>query len=173
MAAFATRLTSFIQISLQKGQTKMSCSGRTPNFEIVRERFIVSPQERHTRVYILSCTIEGVQSDCGMRGSSATDRSAIALIEIKRALSRRCGFVGLFIARAMSSAILICTIGSAKNSFNSGGQYTNNFAISAWCWPGLPRKSRFGLFDRRAIGYRPFCPPRRGSVISIKRSQPH
>ena len=31
----------------------MSCSGRTPSFEIVRKCFMVSPQERHTMVGVL------------------------------------------------------------------------------------------------------------------------
>ena len=39
------RLTSFISTPLQERQTKMSCSGRTPSFEIVRKCFMVSPHE--------------------------------------------------------------------------------------------------------------------------------
>ena len=34
----------------------MSCSGRTPSFEIVRKCFMVSPQERHTMVGVLLAT---------------------------------------------------------------------------------------------------------------------
>ena len=37
-------------------ETKMSCSGRTPSFEIVRKCFMVSPQERHTMVGVLLAT---------------------------------------------------------------------------------------------------------------------
>ena len=48
---YATR--SFVSTPLQEGQTKMSCSRRTPSFEIVRKCFIVSPQERHTMVGVL------------------------------------------------------------------------------------------------------------------------
>jgi len=34
----------------------MSCSGHTPSFEIVRKCFMVSPQEGHTMVGVLSGT---------------------------------------------------------------------------------------------------------------------
>jgi hypothetical protein len=48
---YATR--SFVSTPLQDGQTNMSCSRRTPSFEIVRKCFMVSPQERHTMVGVL------------------------------------------------------------------------------------------------------------------------
>jgi hypothetical protein len=35
---------------LQEGQTKISRSARMPSFKIVRELYIVSPQQRHTNV---------------------------------------------------------------------------------------------------------------------------
>jgi hypothetical protein len=53
------------------------------------------------------------------------------LIEVQRDLRRRCGLMGLFSAWAMSLPNLICTIGSAKNSFTPGGRDANNSAISA------------------------------------------
>ena len=51
---FATGLSSFVSTPLQEGQRNMNCSGRTPNLEIVRKCFMVSPQERHTMVRPLS-----------------------------------------------------------------------------------------------------------------------
>jgi hypothetical protein len=36
-----------LSTALQEGQTKINRSGRTPSFKIVRECFMVSPQERH------------------------------------------------------------------------------------------------------------------------------
>jgi hypothetical protein len=56
IGAYATRLTSFVSTPLQDGQTKMSSSGRTPSFEIVRKCFMVSPQEKHTMFGVLSRT---------------------------------------------------------------------------------------------------------------------
>jgi hypothetical protein len=52
----AQHLSSLASTPLQEGQTKMSFSGHTPNFAIVRRCFMVSPQERHTRVRVLSDT---------------------------------------------------------------------------------------------------------------------
>jgi hypothetical protein len=49
-------MSSLVSTSLQEGQTKMSFSGRTPSFEIVRRCFIVSPQEGHTKMRVLSGT---------------------------------------------------------------------------------------------------------------------
>jgi hypothetical protein len=46
----ATGLSTLLSTALQEGQTKISCSSRTPNFKIVRECFMVSPQQRHTKV---------------------------------------------------------------------------------------------------------------------------
>jgi len=44
------RLSSLLSTALQDGQTKISRSRRTPDFEIVRECFMVSPQHTHSRV---------------------------------------------------------------------------------------------------------------------------
>ena len=72
--SYTTRFSSFVSTSLQEGQTKTSNFGSTPNFGIVRTRFMVSPQERHTRVGVLSIVagersttgVEDVNSECGM-----------------------------------------------------------------------------------------------------------
>jgi hypothetical protein len=61
----ATR--SFVSTPLQDGQTNMSCSRRTPSFEIVRKCFMVSPQERHTMVGVLLGT-GGERSMAGVEG---------------------------------------------------------------------------------------------------------
>jgi hypothetical protein len=49
---------------LQEGQTKTSRSGRTPSFGIVRTSFMVSPQQRHTRVGDFSCKGAKAQTGC-------------------------------------------------------------------------------------------------------------
>ncbi len=49
-------LISFVSNPLQEGQTKMSVSRRAPSFGIVRRYFMVSPQERHTKVGVLPGT---------------------------------------------------------------------------------------------------------------------
>jgi hypothetical protein len=46
----------------------MSCSGRTPSFEIVRKCFIVSPQERHTMVGLPVGGTGGERSMAGVEG---------------------------------------------------------------------------------------------------------
>jgi hypothetical protein len=45
----------------------MSCSERTPSFEIVRKCFLVSPQEKHTMVGVLSRK-GGERSMAGVEG---------------------------------------------------------------------------------------------------------
>jgi hypothetical protein len=61
-ATCATRRT-FVSTSLQEGQAKTSCSGRTPSLGIVRTFFMVSPQQRHTRVGELSGTGAKAQTE--------------------------------------------------------------------------------------------------------------
>jgi hypothetical protein len=68
------RRLTFVSSSLQEGQTKMICSLRTPRLGIVRSRFMVSPQEGHTRVNVLSGT--GGMGAPLKTGGSATELSA-------------------------------------------------------------------------------------------------
>ena len=58
---------SFVSNPLQEGQTKMSVSRRAPSFGIVRRYFMVSPQERHTKVGVLPAT-GGERSMAGVEG---------------------------------------------------------------------------------------------------------
>jgi hypothetical protein len=58
----------FASIPSQEGQTKMSCSKRAPSFGIVRRCFMVSPQEGHTRIGVLSGT-SGGHSMAGIEGT--------------------------------------------------------------------------------------------------------
>jgi hypothetical protein len=69
-----TRSAFVVLTSRQEGQTKTSSLGRTPSLGIVRKCFMVSPQERHTKVGALlgtggECSIAGrvgVQPEFGM-----------------------------------------------------------------------------------------------------------
>jgi hypothetical protein len=82
---YAARLTALVSTPLQEGQRNMNCSGRTPNLEMVRKCFMVSPQERHTMVRPLSgpkgersiTTVETVSY--GMCVSTETGGSATGL----------------------------------------------------------------------------------------------
>jgi hypothetical protein len=56
-----------VSTPLQEGQWKMSFSGRTPSFGIVRTRSITSPQERQTKVGVLP-DAGGERSMAGVEG---------------------------------------------------------------------------------------------------------
>jgi hypothetical protein len=60
-------LSFLVSTSSQEGQTKMNCSKRTPNFGIVLRCFMVSPQEGHTSIVVLSAT-SGEHSMTGIEG---------------------------------------------------------------------------------------------------------
>ena len=85
MQPYAARVTCLVSTPLQEGQRNMNCSGRTPNLEIVRKCFMVSPQERHKMVGPLSATgdersMAGVETvSYGMCVSTETGGSATGL----------------------------------------------------------------------------------------------
>jgi hypothetical protein len=60
-------LSFLVSTSSQEGQTKMNCSKRTPSFGIVRTCCMVSPQEGHTSIVVLSGT-SGEHSMAGIEG---------------------------------------------------------------------------------------------------------
>ncbi len=62
-----TDMSSFVSTPLQDGQRKMSFSGRTPSFGIVRRCCMMSPQERHTEVGVLPGVV-GERSLAGVEG---------------------------------------------------------------------------------------------------------
>jgi hypothetical protein len=66
-AGGVTDMSSFVSTSLQEGQWKMSFSGRTPSFGIVRRCCMMSPQERHTKVGMLPGAV-GERSTAGVEG---------------------------------------------------------------------------------------------------------
>ncbi len=66
-AGGVTDMSSFVSTSLQEGQWKMSFSGRTPSFGIVRRCCMMSPQERHTKVGMLPGAV-GKRSMAGVEG---------------------------------------------------------------------------------------------------------
>jgi len=67
VAGGVTDMSSFVSTTLQEGQWKMSFSGRTLSFGIVRTRSIASPQERQTKVGMLP-GIGGERSIAGFEG---------------------------------------------------------------------------------------------------------
>jgi hypothetical protein len=91
---------------------------------------MVSPQERHTRVGVLSAK-GGERSIAGVEGVRAIRPRHVRLLcnrreryrrsRLKLDLFRRLGLFDSFIARVMSNPILIRTMGSAKDSSTSGG----------------------------------------------------
>ncbi len=62
-----TDMSSFVSTPLQDGQRKMSFSGRSPSFGIVRRCCMMSPQERHTEVGVLPGVV-GERSMAGVEG---------------------------------------------------------------------------------------------------------
>ena len=64
---FVSTSSQFVSTSSQEGQTKMNCSKRAPSLGIVRRCFMVSPQEGHTKIGVLSDT-GGEHSMAGIEG---------------------------------------------------------------------------------------------------------
>ena len=60
-------LSFLVPTSSQEGQTKMNCSKRTLSLGIVLRCFMVSPQEGHTSIVVLSGT-SGEHSMAGIDG---------------------------------------------------------------------------------------------------------
>jgi len=70
-----TNMSSFVPTPLQEGQWKMSFSGRTPSFGIVRRCCMMSPQERHTKVGMLP----GVVGERSLRACNTTHATPLTL----------------------------------------------------------------------------------------------